>query len=191
MSQTIKQLADSLGVSKTAIRKYLTPEFRAKYTANQTGNSIVIDDEGCKLIAETFRKPAESFRKPPQTTANLEPETTGNQVSGDVVALLQSTIAALQLQLEVKDRQIAELTETLKTQAASLQAAQALHAGTMHQMMLNPAEEPVQARQEPVEAPEGEDCARAPESPEKAAQEPLEASPGWWQRLFRRKNSRT
>ena len=183
MSKTIKELADSLGVSKTAIRKYLTPEFRAAHTANQTGNSIVIDDEGCKLIAE-------SFRKPPQTTANLEPETTGNQVSGDVVALLQSTIAALQQQLEVKDRQIADLTETVKTQAASLQAAQALHAGTMHQMMLNPGEEPVEARQEPVEAPEGEDCTETPESPEKAAQEPLEASPGWWQRLFRR-NSRT
>lgn len=190
MSKTIKELADSLGVSKTAIRKYLTPEFRAAHTANQTGNSIVIDDEGCKLIAETFRKPAESFRKPPQTTANLEPETTGNLVSGDVVALLQSTIAALQQQLEVKDRQIADLTETVKTQAASLQAAQALHAGTMHQMMLNPGEEPVEARQEPVEAPEGEDCTETPESPEKAAQEPLEASPGWWQRLFR-KNSRT
>lgn len=190
MSKTIKELADSLGVSKTAIRKYLTPDFRAEYTANHTGNSIVIDERGCKLIAESFRKPAESFRKPPQTTANLEPETTGNQVSGDVVALLQSTIAALQLQLEVKDRQIADLTETVKTQAASLQAAQALHAGTMHQMMLNPGEEPVEARQEPVEAPEGKDCTETPESPEKAAQEPLEASPGWWQRLFR-KNSRT
>lgn len=128
MSQTIKQLADALGVSKTAIRKHLTPDFRAAHTTNDGANIIWIDDPGCALIAE-------NFRKRPETTANPEPETTGTPVSGDVVALLQATIATLQQQLEVKDRQIAELTETIKTQAVSINAAQALHAGTMQQML--------------------------------------------------------
>ena len=128
MSQTIKQLADALGVSKTAIRKHLTPDFRAAHTTHDGANIIWIDDPGCALLAQ-------SFRKPPETTANQEPETTGNQVSGDVVALLQATIATLQQQLDIKDRQIAELTETIKTQAASINAAQALHAGTMQQML--------------------------------------------------------
>lgn len=128
MSQTIKQLADALGVSKTAIRKHLTPDFRAAHTANDGGNTIWIDDPGCALIAK-------SFRKQPETTANQEPETAANQVSGDMVALLQATIATLQQQLEVKDRQIAELTETVKAQAVSINAAQALHAGTMQRML--------------------------------------------------------
>lgn len=128
MGKTIKELADELHVSKTAIRKYMTPEFRAAHTENQSGKAIRIDADGCKLIAESFRKPL-------QTTANQEPQTTENQVSGDVVELLKATIDTLTAQLAVKDKQIAELTETIKAQATSLTAAQALHAGTMQQLL--------------------------------------------------------
>jgi hypothetical protein len=145
MSQTIKQLADALGVSKTAIRKHLTPDFRAAHTATDGGNAIWIDDQGCALIAQ-------SFRKQPETTANKEPETAGNQVSGDVVALLQATITTLQHQLEVKDRQIAELTETVKAQAVSIHAAQALHAGTMQRML--PDADAADAQAEDASSPE-------------------------------------
>ena len=124
MSQTIKQIADALGVSKTSIRKHLTPSFRAEHTTSDGGNTIFIDDEGCALLAQIFRKQPETI-----------PETTENMVSGGVVALLQATIDTLQQQLQVKDLQIAELTETVKTQAASIQAAQALHAGTMQKLL--------------------------------------------------------
>lgn len=144
--KTIKQLADELEVSKTAVRKYMTDEFRAAHTAITAGGIITIDDAGCKWIAERLQKPSKS-------TANHEPETTENQVSVDMVKLLQSTIEALQQQLEVKDRQIAELTETVKAQAQSISSAQALHAGTMQQVLSEPyAEAPSADDQEPKRA---------------------------------------
>lgn len=142
MSKTIKQLADELGISKTAVRKYMTPEFRTTHTQTSTGNTIVIDDEGCKLIAETIRKPTE-------TSANELPQTNENQGLQEEVAFLRAQLEAKDRQLEAKDRQLEEraaevrsLTLALENTTASLHAAQALHAGTM-QASLPPAEAPI------------------------------------------------
>ena len=140
--KTIKELADELGVSKTAVRKHMTEDFRAAHTANLPGNIIGIDDAGCKLLAESLRKPL-------QTTGNQfpeTPETTGNQpvAASDhpLYTILREDLAAknrqidqLMDQLKTKETEILNLTEALKTAQASLQAAQALHAGTMQQQL--------------------------------------------------------
>lgn len=157
-SKTIKQLADELGVSKTAIRNLMGDDFRAKYVQTDRKGVLTISPDGCKLIAE-------SFRKVPQTTANQFVESTANQVSGDMTALLQATIEALREQLAVKDkqlaekdRQIADLTATVRAQADSLQAAQALHAGTMQQMLPEaaPDETVTEVSAEPIHEAAGE-----------------------------------
>ena len=140
--RTIKELADALGVSKTAIRKYMNEEFRGNHVETDRNGVLTIDDEGCKLIAETMGIDLESA----ETNANQEPETSEN--SGNIVipavvwALLEEQLRqkdeqlrAKDAQLEAKDAQIADLTATVRTQAESLQAAQALHAGTMHQIL--------------------------------------------------------
>ncbi len=61
-----------------------------------------------------------------------------------VVAVLQATIDTLQGQLEVKDRQIEQqaqtitrLTDALAAAQQTAAAAQALHAGTIQQQLLN------------------------------------------------------
>ena len=61
-----------------------------------------------------------------------------------VVAVLQATINTLQGQLSVKDQQIEELNARLAEVSSALlaaqqtaAAAQALHAGTMHQQLLS------------------------------------------------------
>ena len=54
----------------------------------------------------------------------------------NVVAVLQATIDTLQGQLEVKDRQIEKLTEALVAAQQTAAAAQALHAGTIHQQLI-------------------------------------------------------
>lgn len=120
--KTIRQLADELGVSKTAIRNCMDEEFRAKYTAKNSEKVITITPEGCKLICEKYRKHTEN-------TANKVAETTGKPVSGDVVELLQTTIEALREQLAAKDQQLAAkdqqimaLTEAVKNQAQSINA---------------------------------------------------------------------
>lgn len=161
--KTIRQLADELGVSKTAIRNCMDDDFREKYTAKDGNKVITITPEGCKLISE-------KFRKAPQSGENQLPKTGENQVSGDMVSLLQDTIKTLQAQLtakdeqlRVKDQQIADLTAAVKAQAQSINADRhAELAGQMQQMLPNAA------------APE----ATAPEASEQKAKK------GFWQRVL-------
>lgn len=138
MSMTVKQLADSLGVTKTAIRKRFTEDFRANHLQTTANGVIIISDKGCKLIAKTL-----------QTTANQIPQAAETVTENTENSLLQTTIAVLREQLAVKDSQIAaltsalttsqeqvkQLTESLHDTTAALTAAQALHAGTIKQQL--------------------------------------------------------
>lgn len=156
--KTIKELADELGVSKTAVRKYMTPEFREVHTQTTTGNVIEIDEEGCKLLAETIKKPTE-------TSGNQLPQTPENPGLQEEIAFLRAQVEAKDRQLEAKDRQleqkdkqleakdtqIAGLTAALENTTASLQAAQALHAGTIKTQLL-PEEEPAEVDADPAPA---------------------------------------
>lgn len=168
MSMTVKQLADSLGVTKTAIRKRFTEDFRANHVQTTANGVIIISDEGCKLIAETL-----------QTTANQIPQTAETVTESPENSLLETTIAVLREQLAEKDKQIAALTSALTTSqeqvkqltdslhdtTAALTAAQALHAGTIQQQLSDKQE-----RSESV----SEDV------PEQQEQK------GFWARIFRK-----
>lgn len=134
--KTIKELADELGCSKTAIRKYMDEDFRITYTARAANGVIVITPEGCKLIAESLRKPLE-------TTGNQFAETTGNQGLQAEVEFLREQLRAKDRQIEAQQQQISSLTASLdhttaalQEAQASVQAAQALHAGTIKTQML-------------------------------------------------------
>lgn len=129
--KTIKQLADSLGISKTAVRNVMDDDFRAKYTAKDSKGVITISADGCKVISEYYRKDTEKCE-------NDFPKTGENAVSGDMVALLQATIETLREQLAVKDRQIEHLTRLADQ-------AQALHAGTIKQALPEGDSEPAAA----------------------------------------------
>ena len=74
----------------------------------------------------------------------------------DLMAVLQATIDTLQGQLEVKDRQIEQQAQTITRLSDALvaaqqtaAAAQALHAGTMHQQLLSGEAGANQQGQEP------------------------------------------
>lgn len=133
---TIKALADALGVSKTAIRNYMDDEFRAKHTAKDDKGVITIDSEGCKLLSENFGKQAVN-------TGKQTPETEVLAIPRSVWQLMEDQLREKDEQLRVKDQQIADLTSTVRAQAESLQAAQALHAGTMQQMLPEQSESTV------------------------------------------------
>lgn len=142
---TIKQLADVLGVSKTAIRKYLTEEFRANYVETTANGVITISETGCTRIAESMGKHENVARN----TANEFAKTTENprvctqdQTLEAVIAMLQKDLEAKNAQLEAKDRQIEQLTSALEHTTSSLQAAQALHAGTMQHQLEAPGKKP-------------------------------------------------
>ena len=97
MEKTIKDLADELGVSKTAIRKKMTDEFREKYT-RINGKTIYINDEGQKKIRETSTR-RNNNKKNKEVEENTD-------LSVDVLDTMKKQLAA-------KDKQISELQKLL------------------------------------------------------------------------------
>ena len=121
--KTVKQLADELGVSKTAIRKRMDSDFRANYVQTTENNVLIISEIGCEIIAKTLK-----------TSENQIPQTTENIVSDN------SMILFLQEQLREKDKQIEALTKALENTTSSLKASQALHAGTIQNQLTESSE---------------------------------------------------
>ncbi len=141
MSKTIKQVADEIGVSKTAIRKYMDDAFKAAYTSQDGEKSpVMISDDGVEVLKSKC-KGRNPENQVVETTEN-QVETSANHAENDVIEVLKKELATLNKQLEVKDeqlkakdQQIKELTEANKNLTESntnitksLQAAQALHA---------------------------------------------------------------
>ena len=127
MSKTIKQLADELGVSKTAVRNYMTEEFREKHTEKDCKGVILVSADGCKLIAESFGKTENNRKENSETELCTIPRS--------VLTMLEEQLQAKDEQLAAKDAQIADLTATVRAQSESLHAEQALHAGTMQKQL--------------------------------------------------------
>ena len=143
--KTVKQLADSLGVSKTSIRKRLTDDFRQHYVQTSDTGTLYITDEGCELIAETTANHCKPFAettanqsgKFAETTANhCKPfaETTANQAE-TLLLLLQEQLAVKDMQISALQEQVSELTQTLRNVTTALSTEQALHAGTMQERL--------------------------------------------------------
>lgn len=167
MSMTIKELADQLGVSKTAVRKYMDEDFRREHTATNRNGVITIDSDGCALIAKFMGKQWEKS----ESTENAPPKTDENteiQQLRDEVAFLREQLRAKDRQLDARDKHIADLTEAVKAQALGINGAQALHAGTMKQI------EPAAQDDAAIDADPGE--------PEQAqpAPEPKKRRKGFW-----------
>lgn len=130
--KTIRQIADEIGVSKTAVNKQIA-NLGLRSGLRKSGNQFVIDEHQEALIKHTF------FEKLQTEIANhsqTETQTENHEVC-DLVCVLQTTIDTLQGQLEVKDRQIERLTEALTAAQQTAVAAQALHAGTIQQHLLS------------------------------------------------------
>jgi len=122
LSKTIKQLADELGVSKTAIRKRFSDEFKAHYVETSDDGSLLVTDDGCKLIVESLRKPVQT----PQTSVV---ETTANpslrfapDTQQDTMGLLTSQLAAKDEQIRAQQQQLITKDEQIKMMQAQLSA---------------------------------------------------------------------
>ena len=136
--KTIRQIADEIGVSKTAVNKQIA-NLGLRSGLRKNGNQFAIDEHQEALIKEAFSEKS-------QTEIENQTQTENHEVS-DLVCVLQATIDTLQGQLEVKDRQIEKLTEALVAAQQTAAAAQALHAGTIQQQLIT--EETGADQQEP------------------------------------------
>lgn len=106
-SMTIKQLADELGVTKTAVRNKLTDNFREKFVKKVDG-TIYIDQEGVTELRQHFFNSSHVTSK--ATKASYHQQKRQNN------QLTDSLLATLQEQLAEKDAEIARLHQLLNQQ---------------------------------------------------------------------------
>ena len=165
--KTIRQIADEIGVSKTAVNKQIA-NLGLRSGLRKNGNQFAIDEHQEALIKQAFSEKSQTeIENQSQTKTQTE-----NHEVGDLVCVLQATIDTLQGKLEVKDRQIEQqaqtitrLTDALAAAQQTAVAAQALHAGTIQQQLV---------------AGEGEELQQERETVPRRS---------WWKRLFEGKDS--
>ncbi|GAF37481.1 replication protein B [Lentilactobacillus farraginis] len=109
MSLTIKELADELAVSKTAIRKHMDDEFRSTYTIKQ-GNKILIKDEGVDVLKNQFKNSESGTETASENQATASADSKNGK---SATALLAETLEDQRKQIEEKDKQIRELHQLL------------------------------------------------------------------------------
>lgn len=107
--KTIRQIADEIGVSKTAVNKQIA-NLGLRSGLRKNGNQFAIDEHQEALIKQAFSEKSQTeIENQSQTKTQTE-----NHEVGDLVCVLQATIDTLQGQLEVKDRQLKVQVEYLE-----------------------------------------------------------------------------
>lgn len=155
-TKSIRQIAEELGVSKTAVRKQIV-NLGLQSSLRKNGNQFAINEEQEAQIIQAFDGKTETengnrFANKTETGSRTE-----NHEVSDLVSVLQTTVTLLQEQLQVKDQQISQqaqtimkLTDTLAAAQQTAAAAQALHAGTIqHQLSEDAGQDDTEA--EPVQ----------------------------------------
>lgn len=149
MEYTKKELAEICGVSVQAIDKKLRKtglmdgcsvvagrlQIPATIAATvATSYQVKLESQqptATKMVAEV----AEPQQPQQPQQPNLQPSATSSNGSEKAVEALVSQLEALQKQLEVKDRQIADLSAALVSAQETAKAAQALHAADKAEAM--------------------------------------------------------
>ena len=165
---TIKEFAEASGRSQQTIYKQISTRLSAFLR--------IIDGQKYierRALAEVFGIGVDNQPNQPEENNSYNRE--NNSPAGDIVAVLQKSIDALQQQLEVKDKQIADLTEANKELAQSINVARHNElAGTMQQFLpdgelAEPADEAIEL----VQDESGPELAPEPPKPQKAPEELL------------------
>ena len=94
--KTIRQIADEIGVSKTAVNKQIA-NLGLRSGLRKNGNQFAIDEHQEALIKQAF---SEKSQTEIENQTQTKSQTENHEVS-DLVCVLQATIDTLQGQLEV------------------------------------------------------------------------------------------
>lgn len=130
MSKTIKQIADELGVSKTAVRKKIE-NLGLRSGLQKNGNQFAIDDKQEKLIKSCF------FENKSET-ANREPvceKTETFPLVSDLVSVLKEQLEEKDRQIAEKDKQIESLQKALVLAQENIKGAQLLQANAEQKLL--------------------------------------------------------
>ncbi|CAK1251152.1 MULTISPECIES: DUF536 domain-containing protein [Fructobacillus] len=107
MPKTIKELSEEIGVSKQAINRFLTSDFRKQHVTTKTDNKVgalLVDKSGEALIKKHF-------------STDNDRQQTDNDDRQRVVGLLERQLEDQQRELAEKNKQI----EAKDTQISNLQ----------------------------------------------------------------------
>lgn len=137
MDRTIREVAEMLEVSKSAVRKYMDAGFREHFT-HQDGNKILISEEGVADLKSRIKGQGAQSDSQGSTHSSAQFQSSSNEA-----------YKALEEQLKVKDDQIANLHKLLD-QAQQLQL---VAENKVKQLELAEPEEKQSVSQEPVEEP--------------------------------------
>lgn len=149
--KTIRQIANEIGVSKQTVYKRFKGKLHtvcAPY-AHTVNGVLYVEEKGEKLIKQDFLQSDRSNLEHVEHLEYANGAVVEQRQENGIIAVLQATIDTLQGQLEVKDQQIEQLTSALVAAQQTAAAAQALHAGTMHQQLLSGETGADQQGQEP------------------------------------------
>lgn len=155
---TIKAFAEASGRSQQAIYKQIGTRL-SEYLHEIDGQKFVER----RALFEVFHIGEEVEQ------CNFNSTKPQKAIADKTLEILERTVQMLDEQLKARDEEIKRLTETIQTQAKSIHEAQALHAGTMRQVLPEAASE---GDPEPVEAVEAEVV-------DKSAQDPSDAQNGF------------
>ena len=141
MEMTIKQLADELAVSKSTIGRAIV-QLGFQDQLCKIGNKYMLSETQILQIKLQLSKDGEekSLQANSKTLHGEEKSLQANQEMQK--AILQEQLSILNKQLAIKDHQIqilqeqiGQLTVTMESMATALNAAQALHAGTIQKQL--------------------------------------------------------
>ena len=127
---TVQQFAEAAGISKQAVYKALNNKLKP-FIQLVDGKKMLYN----KALREVY---GIEVKQPDNPTLNNQ-----NQPLEAVISMLQHELEVKNGQIEALQRQNEQLTSALENTTSSLQAAQALHAGTMQQQLLTSGEEEV------------------------------------------------
>jgi hypothetical protein len=130
--KTIKQIADEIGATKTAVQKRMAREpLYTQITPHITicGVTKYIDKSGENIIKAAFGR-----------------VDMGINTGIDRVDTLLAMVSEQQKTIQEQTNSIRQLTAALEHTAANLHAAQALHAGTIQQQLID-GSSPIQPEQ--------------------------------------------
>ena len=123
--KTIRELADELGISKTAIHKKISETIKREHFS-KNGNRFLIDEEGQKIIKSMFIDLKDEKEKTKVSVLVSDTQNKDNQKVSEVselVSVLKDRILVSDEQNKSKDQQIERLQKLLdQQQILTLQA---------------------------------------------------------------------
>lgn len=122
---TVQQFADAAGISKQAVYKKLNNQLKP-FVQLVDGKKMLQN----KALSEIYGVEVDQPSQP-----NSQPTVNQSQPLEALIAMLQKELDGKNEQIAAQARQIEQLTSALENTTSSLQAAQALHAGTMQKQL--------------------------------------------------------